>query len=59
MLKQPVDLAMIRTIHGVARALNLKSIAEWFEDQDVDLALQEIGVDYVQGFLPGETRMNQ
>lgn len=50
MLKDPVDHAMVRTINDVARVLNLKTIAEWVEDKEVYLALQAMGVDYVQGF---------
>jgi c-di-GMP-related signal transduction protein len=29
----------------------MRSVAEWVEDVDTLRALQEIGVDYVQGFL--------
>jgi diguanylate cyclase (GGDEF)-like protein/PAS domain S-box-containing protein len=50
MLKDPVDHAMVRTIYDVAQVLNLKTIAEWVEDEEVCLSLQAIGVDYVQGF---------
>lgn len=50
MAKDPVDHAMVRTIHDVAQALNLKTIAEWVEDEEVNVLLKEIGIDYVQGF---------
>ncbi|MCW8891032.1 MAG: EAL domain-containing protein, partial [Sedimenticola sp.] len=50
MAKDPVDYAMVRTIHDVARALNLKTIAEWVEDEAVMDLLRELGIDYAQGF---------
>lgn len=50
MLKDPVDHAMVRTINDVARVLNLKTIAEWVENEEVCLALQDMAVDYAQGF---------
>ena len=50
MNKDPVDLAMVRTIHDVARVLGLQTIAEWVEDEAVLDSLKEIGVDYAQGF---------
>ncbi|TVT56366.1 MAG: EAL domain-containing protein [Sedimenticola thiotaurini] len=50
MAKDAVDRAMVRTIHDVAQALNLKTIAEWVEDEEVIVLLKEIGIDYVQGF---------
>jgi len=57
MLKDPIDLAMVRTIHDVAQVLNLKTIAEWVEDEDVYLALEKIGVDYAQGYYLEKPRL--
>lgn len=57
MLKDPVDLAMVRTIQDVARVLNLKTIAEWVEDKEVYLALQDIGVDYAQGYYLSKPKL--
>ncbi|MES9937841.1 MAG: EAL domain-containing protein [Sedimenticola sp.] len=56
MCRDPVDHAMVRTIHDVARVLKLKTIAEWVEDEDVLDALKEIGVDYGQGYHIGKPR---
>ncbi|MET0012342.1 MAG: EAL domain-containing protein [Sedimenticola sp.] len=56
MCRDPVDHAMVRTIHDVARVLKLKTIAEWVEDEDVLDALKEIGVDYAQGYHIGKPR---
>ncbi|TVO77784.1 EAL domain-containing protein [Sedimenticola selenatireducens] len=50
MAKDPVDRVMVRTIQDVARALKLKTIAEWVEDEQVIDLLREIGIDYAQGF---------
>ena len=50
MLNDPVDLAMVRTIHDVAKVLKLQTIAEWVEDQATLESLESIGIDFVQGY---------
>ncbi|MCP4768352.1 MAG: EAL domain-containing protein [Gammaproteobacteria bacterium] len=50
MLDDPVDLAMVRTIHDVAKVLKLQTIAEWVEDEATLDSLKSIGIDYAQGF---------
>ncbi|WP_341668341.1 putative bifunctional diguanylate cyclase/phosphodiesterase [Alcaligenes sp. SDU_A2] len=51
MLNKETNVAIVRTIVELARNLGMISIAEWVEDVPTLLALQEIGVDYVQGFI--------
>jgi EAL domain-containing protein (putative c-di-GMP-specific phosphodiesterase class I) len=41
----------VRTIVELANNLGMISIAEWVEDVPTLKALQELGVDYVQGFI--------
>lgn len=51
MCAHPADIAIVEAIVALARNLGMRSVAEWVEDTDTLRALQEIGVDYVQGFL--------
>ncbi|WP_024904644.1 putative bifunctional diguanylate cyclase/phosphodiesterase [Robbsia andropogonis] len=50
MCKHPADVAIVEAIVTLARNLGMRSIAEWVEDFETLRALQELGVDYVQGF---------
>lgn len=45
-----VDFAMVKSINEVAQALNMQTIAEFVEDAAIVEKLEEIGVDYLQGF---------
>lgn len=51
MLNKETNVAIVRTIVELARNLGMISIAEWVEDVPTLQALQELGVDYVQGFI--------
>ncbi|HEY9761899.1 MAG TPA: EAL domain-containing protein [Trichocoleus sp.] len=42
--------AMVKSIHDVAQAMGLKTIAEWVDNEPTLMTLQEIGIDYVQGY---------
>jgi diguanylate cyclase (GGDEF)-like protein/PAS domain S-box-containing protein len=46
----PVDRSMVEAIAKVGRAMKVAIIAEKVESADVLAALEEIGVDYIQGF---------
>jgi diguanylate cyclase (GGDEF)-like protein len=50
MLNDPIDAAMVRSISDVARAMNLRTIAEFVEDDDTLDALREMSVHYAQGY---------
>ncbi len=43
--------AAVRCFVDVAAVMGLKTVAEVFETQNVLVRLQEIGVNYAQGFL--------
>ncbi len=47
--RDPVDLAMVRSINEVAHILGKRTVAEWVEDAAVLETLRELGVDYAQG----------
>lgn len=44
-----IDKAMVKSIQQVANAMNLKTIAEWVENEDTLDVLKELDVDCVQG----------
>ena len=46
----PVDYAMVASIHRIGHLMGMKTIAEFVEDDEILERLKEIGVDYVQGF---------
>ena len=47
--KDKIDKAMVKSIQQVAEAMNLKTIAEWVEDEQTLNILNELGVDFAQG----------
>lgn len=50
MLNDPIDLALVKAIKDVAHSLDKYSVAEFVENGDILAKLQEIGVDYAQGY---------
>lgn len=53
-LIDPNMLQIIKTIVMLAKSLNMQTVAEFVDNQDVANKLQEIGVDYIQGYLIGK-----
>ena len=51
MLNDPIDLALVKAINDISSSLDKRSIAEYVENEDIFLALKEIGVDYGQGYF--------
>lgn len=45
----PIDFAMVRSINEIGKVMGKKTVAEFVEKEAILTALQEIGVDYVQG----------
>ena len=48
-----IDHAMVRSIHSVAEAMNIKTVAEFVENEDILKELKTIGVHYGQGMHLG------
>jgi diguanylate cyclase (GGDEF)-like protein/PAS domain S-box-containing protein len=46
----PIDRAMVASIHHVGRVMGLHTIAEFAENEDIIGVLKDIGVDYAQGY---------
>ena len=52
-LDDPIDLAMVKSINDIGHVMGKKTIAEFVENEAVLKKLQEIGVDYAQGYAVG------
>ena len=50
MLRDPSDYAMVEIINRIGHILGKQTIAEFVECKDIAIALQQIGVDYAQGY---------
>jgi EAL domain-containing protein (putative c-di-GMP-specific phosphodiesterase class I)/GGDEF domain-containing protein len=46
----PSDLAMVRSMHEVARSLGMRTVAEYAESHEILDMLRAIGIDYGQGW---------
>jgi diguanylate cyclase (GGDEF)-like protein len=47
------DRAFVQTLIDLARRLNIKTVAEWVQDEEAAKLLAEWGCDYIQGRLIG------
>jgi len=53
-LDDGIDLAMVRSINEVAHVLNKKTVAEFVENKEILNVLNQLGVDYAQGYYIGK-----
>ncbi|HET8710400.1 MAG TPA: bifunctional diguanylate cyclase/phosphodiesterase, partial [Spongiibacteraceae bacterium] len=49
-----IDLALVRNLTRLCQDIGIKTVAEFVESAEVLISLQQIGVDYVQGYYLGE-----
>lgn len=49
-IDDPIDFAMVKSIHEVANVMGKKTVAEFVENDDIEQRLRDIGVDYSQGY---------
>ena len=49
----PIDRAMVKSIHEIGSVMNKKTVAEFVENTDILDELRIIGVNYVQGYAVG------
>ncbi|NOR68969.1 MAG: EAL domain-containing protein [Methylomarinum sp.] len=49
-VNDPFDKAMVKSINEIGHIMGKETIAEFVENQDIVDALQDIGVDYAQGY---------
>jgi diguanylate cyclase (GGDEF)-like protein/PAS domain S-box-containing protein len=51
MLDNPINRAMVEVINHIGHVMGKRTIAEFVETAQIEMALREIGVDFAQGFL--------
>lgn len=49
-----VDRAIVESMHGIARRLGARTIAEFVEDETTLALIRELGIDYAQGYGIGK-----
>ncbi|MEZ5672101.1 MAG: EAL domain-containing protein [Thiotrichaceae bacterium] len=54
MITDPVDRVIVESMHHIGHEMQIKTIAEWVEDDATRQSLQQIGVDFAQGFSIGK-----
>jgi EAL domain-containing protein (putative c-di-GMP-specific phosphodiesterase class I) len=54
MLVDEVDLAMVKSINEIGHIMGKKTIAEFVENETTFILLNEMGVDYAQGYYIGK-----
>ena len=52
--REPIDHAMVESIHRLAQIMGFETIAEFVEDQPTLDLLRRIGIHHGQGFLFGQ-----
>jgi EAL domain-containing protein (putative c-di-GMP-specific phosphodiesterase class I) len=50
----PIDIAMVEAITKIAHVMGIKTIAEYVENKTIMDKLNELGVDYAQGYYLGK-----
>ena len=46
-----IDYSMVKSIHGLASSMEIKTVAEFVENGEILNLLSEIGIDYAQGYF--------
>ncbi len=54
MLDDPIDQAMVRSINEIAHVMGKKTIAEYVETEEIMRKIEDIGIDYAQGYGIGK-----
>jgi diguanylate cyclase (GGDEF)-like protein/PAS domain S-box-containing protein len=49
-LHDPIDAAMVQAINQIGHVMNIGTIAEFVENEEVEKRLKLIGIDYAQGY---------
>jgi EAL domain-containing protein (putative c-di-GMP-specific phosphodiesterase class I) len=50
MVKDNIDHAMVKAINHIGHTMNIRTIAEFVEDDATLQAVREVGIDYAQGY---------
>ncbi len=51
--KDPIDFAMVRSINEIGQVMGKETIAEFVENKEILKILNDIGVNYAQGYVIG------
>ncbi len=49
-----IDYEMVKSLNTISKLMNIKTIAEYVENEEILATVKEIGVDYIQGYVIGE-----
>ncbi len=49
-LVDPIDLAMVNSIHDITKAMGMETVAKFVESTEVMVALGKAGIDFAQGY---------
>lgn len=55
-VNDPIDRGMVEAVHQISRIMKIRTIAEWVQDEASIRILEEIGIDFAQGFHIEEPR---
>jgi diguanylate cyclase (GGDEF)-like protein/PAS domain S-box-containing protein len=55
-VSDPIDRVMVESLNQISHVMGIQTIAEFVEDRATLIELQEIGVDYAQGYGIGKPR---
>lgn len=53
----PISHAMVRAVNDVAHIMNMKTIAEFVENEQIATVLAALGIDYLQGYAFGRPEL--
>ena len=53
MTVDPIQTALVASIHEIGDVMGLRTIAEFVEDEETLESVRRVGIDYAQGFLLG------
>ena len=56
-VKDPINHAMVKSINDIGHVMQMKTIAEFVENDEIKGMLREIGVNYAQGYGIGKPRL--
>jgi len=56
-VEDPIDRELVRSINQIGHVMGKRTIAEFVESREILAALEEIGVDYAQGFELGKPEL--
>lgn len=49
-INNPIDEAMVKSINDIGHVMNMKTVAEFVENDLIKQRLQQLGIDYAQGY---------